>query len=74
MGVQPGWETVQLLRGGYVEVYFLPPVVPGASAGILRSKKPHPALRSDDDLHEAIDKAIGEAVAERYGLSREGRP
>ena len=35
LGVRPGWETVQVLRDGHVEIHFLPPIVPGAPAGTL---------------------------------------
>jgi hypothetical protein len=69
LGVQPGWETVQLLRDGYVEIYFLPPMEPGASAGILGPVPEADWLRDDDALHEAIDQSIQEELAERYSVS-----
>ena len=67
LGVQPGWETIQLLRDGHVEVHFLPPMRPGASAGILQPSGDVPWLRDEEALREAIDQAVEEAVRERYG-------
>jgi bifunctional DNA-binding transcriptional regulator/antitoxin component of YhaV-PrlF toxin-antitoxin module len=69
LGVQPGWETIQLLRNGHVEVHFLPPVQPGASAGILGPVGDVPWLREEDALREAIDQAMGDALRERYGTA-----
>lgn len=67
LGIQPGWETIQLLRDGHVEIHFLPPPKPGASAGILRPTGDVPWLRDEDALREAIDRGMEEAVRERYG-------
>jgi bifunctional DNA-binding transcriptional regulator/antitoxin component of YhaV-PrlF toxin-antitoxin module len=65
LGVKPGWETVQLLQDGYVEVYFLPPVGPDTVFGRLRVDGASEWLKDDDRLHEATDRALAEEVAER---------
>jgi bifunctional DNA-binding transcriptional regulator/antitoxin component of YhaV-PrlF toxin-antitoxin module len=67
LGVQQGWETIQLLRDGYLEVYFLPPAQPGGSAGILGPVGDAEWLRDEEGLRRAIDQAMEEAVRERYG-------
>ena len=70
LGVQPGWETVQLLRDGHVEVHFLPPVDVHSSSGCLRpeTEEQRAWLKDEDTLHEAIEQAFAEALAERFGL------
>jgi AbrB family looped-hinge helix DNA binding protein len=67
LGIRPGWETIQLLRDGHVEIHFLPPPRPGVSAGILRPAGDVPWLQDEEALHEAIDRSMEEAVLERYG-------
>jgi bifunctional DNA-binding transcriptional regulator/antitoxin component of YhaV-PrlF toxin-antitoxin module len=75
LGVKPGWEAVQLLRDGHVEIHFLPPVEPGSSLGRLR---PGPGvdgswLADDDSLHEAKERALGEAMAAKFGAAGRDR-
>lgn len=66
LGVEPGWETVQLLRDVYVEVHFLPPVELGGSAGCLRSAGDTTWLESAEGLRRARDEAMAGALGERY--------
>lgn len=66
LGVEAGWETIQILREGHVEIHFLPPAQPGSSAGVLRGTEPHPVLEDDECLKQAIYEALGEAARERY--------
>lgn len=69
LGVQPGWQTVQLLRDGHVEAHFLPPQRPGASAGIWRPMLQPGLFRTNEQLDEAISDAYAEAAVERYDRS-----
>ena len=68
LGIEPGWEVIQIARDGHVEVYFLPPRTPGMAAGILRGEKSMPELSSDDALHDAIEEAMGEAALEKESI------
>ena len=75
LGVQPGWETVQLVRDGHVEVHFLPPITAGGAAGILSPLVKDPAILEDEDrLRAAIEQASGEAAAERFRRSSQEEP
>jgi bifunctional DNA-binding transcriptional regulator/antitoxin component of YhaV-PrlF toxin-antitoxin module len=65
LGVGPGWEAVQLIRDGYVEIHFLPPPQPGMSAGVLKRAHGRPDLWSDDAFHEATEAAMAEAAREQ---------
>jgi bifunctional DNA-binding transcriptional regulator/antitoxin component of YhaV-PrlF toxin-antitoxin module len=67
LGVQPGWETVQLLREGRVEIYFLPPARAGASAGILGPAPDAPWLEDDERFHQAVETALDGALRQRFG-------
>jgi hypothetical protein len=67
LGIQPGWEAVQLLRDGHVEVHFLAPVAPGASAGILAPAGDAPWLHDEDGFHEATEQAIELGLMEEFG-------
>lgn len=73
LGVEPGWETIQLLRGGHVEVHFLPPVRPGASAGILGPASDESPLQDDESLHATIEEAVELSVRERFAPA-DGEP
>ena len=64
--MQPGWEVVQLLRDGYVELHFLPPVEPGGSAGRLRPEGDTAWLETAEGFRQAREQAMGDALAERY--------
>ena len=66
LGVQPGWETVQLLRDGYVEVHFLAPHEPGDSFGCVKLDGDVSWMADEAKLKAAIDDSMAEAVRERY--------
>ena len=66
LGVEPGWEVVQLLRDGVLEIHFLPPARVGVAAGILGPVANAPWVEDEDALHEATEWAIGEAMREKY--------
>src|SRR5687768_7368876 len=68
LGIKPGWEAVQAIRDGHVEICFLPPRTPGMSAGILRREAPRPDLWDADGLHEATERAMAEAAREKEGF------
>jgi hypothetical protein len=64
LGVEPGWDAVQLLRDGHVEIHFLPPRRAGMSAGVLAGagkRVPSDAA----ELKDAIGEAVAQAVAEK---------
>lgn len=68
LGVEPGWEVVQLLRDGVLEIHFLPPARVGVAAGFLAPYVKGTALETatDDDIHEATEWAIGESMRDKY--------
>lgn len=66
LGVQPGWEVVQILRDGHLEIYFLPPAEPGASAEVLPRADDASSLQDEDRLREAVEAAMEAALRERY--------
>lgn len=65
LGVLPGWTALQLLVDDHVEVYFVPPEHSRSLAGILA-----PYVKqslSQEEWHEAKEKAWEEAVREKFG-------
>ena len=60
LGIEAGWETVQVVRDGYVEIYFLPPAFPGMAAGALREYTSRSQFSDEDALHDAIEEAMAE--------------
>lgn len=75
LGIEAGWEAVQLLRDGYVEIYFLPPVEPGGSAGRLSQGGNTSRLETAEGFRQAREEALGAAAAEQYsGLVRKQEP
>lgn len=75
LGVEPGWEAIQVLREGYVGIHFLPPIQPGGSAGCLRSDGDTRLLATDEGFRKARELAMGARLAERFGdLAGEREP
>jgi AbrB family looped-hinge helix DNA binding protein len=60
LGIGPGWETIQRIVDGRVELAFVPPEHNNSLLGILNTHA-HPALAAADwhDLSEAAWDAIG---------------
>ena len=59
LGVEPGWQAVQLLVDNHVRIYFIPPEHNRSLRGILAPfirRQPEP----DEDWDEAIEKAVAE--------------
>ncbi len=63
LGVQPGWQALQLLVGEHVEVYFLSPPHNRSLAGCLAPYVTGPASVEDEELWDA---AVGSAIAEEF--------
>ncbi len=75
LGVGKGWTVLQRLVDGHVELRFVPP--PRADRGHDRSlfgslsKYAASGPKTEDEFHEATDRAWAEAVAEKWGRDSE---
>lgn len=61
LGVQPGWQAVQLLVDNHVRIYFIPPEHNRSLRGIVR-----PFIRRQPLPEECWDEAIGESIADEW--------
>jgi AbrB family looped-hinge helix DNA binding protein len=61
LGVEPGWQTVQLLVDNHVEIYFIPPPHRRSLRGAAK-----PFIRRYPAPDEDWDEAVAQASAEDY--------
>ncbi len=61
LGVQPGWQAVQLLVDNHVRIYFIPPEHNRSLRGILK-----PYIRGQAPPEEEWDDLIAESIAEDF--------
>lgn len=61
LGVEPGWQAVQLLVDNHVRIFFIPPEHNRSLFGILKPHIKHPA-----PPEEEWDDLIGESIAEEW--------
>jgi AbrB family looped-hinge helix DNA binding protein len=61
LGVEPGWQTVQLLVDNHVEIYFIPPPHNRSLFGAAK-----PFIRRYPAPDEDWDEAVAQAAAEDY--------
>ena len=61
LGVQPGWQAVQILVDNHVRIYFIPPEHNRSLRGIVK-----PFIRRQPLPEECWDEAIGESIAEEW--------
>ena len=61
LGVEPGWQAVQLLVDNHVRIYFIPPEHNRSLRGAAT-----PYIRRWPAPDEDWDEAIGEAIAEEW--------
>jgi hypothetical protein len=61
LGVQPGWQAIQLLVDNHVRIYFIPPEHNRSLRGVV---KPH--IRRQPLPEECWDEAIGESIADEW--------
>src|SRR5438874_2309134 len=69
LGVEPGWQALQLLAGDHVKIYFVPPEhnrsLFGAAKPFIR-REPLSEEDSDEDWDEAVGRAIAEEFQREY--------
>ena len=63
LGVQPGWQALQMLVDGHVRIYFIPPPHNRSLAGCMA---PYIQRAPGPDDEEAWDEAVGRAIAEEW--------
>lgn len=63
LGIGPGWETIQRVVGGRVELSFLPPASTESRRGSLARYSS--VKLSDEELREARERAMEEAAREK---------
>jgi len=61
LGVEPGWQAVQLLVDNHVRIYFIPPEHNRSLRGAAK-----PFIRRQPVPEEYWDDAIGESIAEEW--------
>ena len=64
LGIQPGWQTVQMLVDGRVEMYFLPPEHRRSLKGCLKVYV-HPSVACEDSWDDLVTEAAGVEFRER---------
>jgi AbrB family looped-hinge helix DNA binding protein len=65
LGIGPGWETIQRVVDGRVQLSFLPPASDESRMGSLA---PYTTVRlSSEELREARERAAAEVAAEKMG-------
>lgn len=64
LGVEPGWQAVQRVVDGHVEISFVPPPHEESLMGIFAKYVTRSV--AEDELHELTERAWEEAVAEDW--------
>jgi bifunctional DNA-binding transcriptional regulator/antitoxin component of YhaV-PrlF toxin-antitoxin module len=59
LGIGPGWQAVQAIRGNELVVRFEPPLHHRSLGGIFRNY----AMGSSPPTDDQMDEAVGEAIA-----------
>lgn len=72
LGVETGWEAVQILSGDHVEVYFLPPVQSGDSFGMLHREGDRPLQGEGQSWADVVRSAWSTELAARDPNPNEG--
>jgi len=72
LGVETGWEAVQILSGDHVEVYFLPPVQSGDSFGMLHREGDRPLQGEGQSWSDVVRSAWTAELATRDSSPDEG--
>jgi AbrB family looped-hinge helix DNA binding protein len=66
LGIEPGWETIQRIVDGHVELSFLPPVSDESRMGSLAR---YTTVRlSDGELRAAREEAAAEVAREKAAI------
>jgi len=65
LGVGPGWQAVQEVRGDRLVVRFEPPLHRRSLAGIFSEYAKGVPVPTDEDIDEAIEQAIAEEWREK---------
>ena len=69
LGIGPGWETIQRIVDGRVQLTFLPPASDKSRMGSLAR---YTTVRlSDEELREAREEAAAEAAREKATATSE---
>jgi len=61
LGIEPGWQALQLLVDQHLEVYFIPPAHRRSLRGAAK-----PFIRRHPQTEEDWDAAVGKAVAQEF--------
>lgn len=69
LGIEPGWIALQQLVNDHVEIYFVPAEHDESLSGVLAPYTT--ASISDDELHDARERAWEMHVRERFGDERQ---
>lgn len=67
LGIGPGWYAVQELSGDRLVVRFEPPLHDRSLAGVLRQYAKETELPDDQQMNDAIGRAIAEEWQQREG-------
>jgi len=68
LGIAPGWQAVQRVVDGHLELQFFPPEHDESVVGMLRDVgRPSSATTPQLEPHEEEEEAWGAHVAERWG-------
>jgi transcriptional regulator with XRE-family HTH domain len=67
LGIQPGWQAVQVVVDNHVEIYFMPPEHKESLLGAAR-----PFIRRQPAPNEDWDEAVAEAAVEDYLRKSDG--
>jgi bifunctional DNA-binding transcriptional regulator/antitoxin component of YhaV-PrlF toxin-antitoxin module len=75
LGVQPGWQALQMLVDDHLEIYFIPPPHRRSLRGALASKAasaPHGPV-TEEEFHQASEQAWADAVREKFAHERDNQ-
>ncbi len=66
LGIGPGWLAIERVVDDHVEIYFVPPKHRRSLLGVLKpASDPFEGL-TDDERHEAEDRAVAEGIATEW--------